>query len=103
MPLYCRTYDPKELTDTGFDVEFHKSDNHVYAILEYNTNWQGSVTGITYRADELPDDVLAAAEREWNDQAHDHEPDLETAVLTWLRSVTPESDFKLIRKGRRIR
>ena len=92
----AHTYDSRELTSTGYDVEVYAD----YAILRYHSNWQGSRPGTTYKAIP-PADVLAAAQREAAGEDDEHEPDLESAVRDWLR-MSCEDEWKLLRTGSKI-
>ena len=92
-----RTYDSRELTSTGYDVEIFAD----YVILTYESKWQGDRPGTKYKVTPVPPEVLAAAMRELNGKDHEHEPDLESAVQDWL-STAHESEWKLIRRGSKI-
>jgi hypothetical protein len=91
------TYDDRELTSTGYDVEIYTD----YAILVFHSNWQGSEPGTTYKA-VPPAEVFAAAQREASGEHDDHEPDLHSAVTTWLQSAYKD-EWKLLRTGNKIR
>ena len=91
------TYDSRELTSTGYDVEIFAD----YVILTYESKWQGSRPGAKYKVSPVPPEVLAAAIREAGGKDHEHEPDLESAVSDWL-DTTDESEWKLIRRGGKI-
>jgi hypothetical protein len=91
------TYDSRELTSKGWDVEIFAD----YVILTYESKWQGDRPGTKYKAAPVPPEVLAAAMRDEAGEDHEHEPDLESAVQEWL-STADESEWKLIRRGGKI-
>ena len=91
------TYDSNELTSRGYDVEIYAD----YAILKYQSNWQGDAPGTTYKA-VPPAEVFAAAQREANGEEDEHEPDLQSAVIDWIR-LSHWSQWKLLRAGSKIR
>lgn len=91
-----QTYDDRELGSTGYDIEIYDE----FAILKFHSNWAGSRPGTTYKA-VPPDEVLAAARREVAGEDHRFEPDLPSAVKTWLESAYSD-EWTLIRMGGRI-
>jgi hypothetical protein len=98
QPVFTfRTYNPKDCTSSGYDIEFFDA----YAILTYHTCWQGGVTGTVYKAD-LTRAVTGAILREINRTDHGHEPDLETAIEDWIESDEARAKWVRIRKGSRI-
>jgi hypothetical protein len=109
--LHFRTYDPGECTSAGYDIEFFKSkvldtslQTSYYAVLTYESKWQGSESGQKYKVHPIPADVADALTRELNNEDHGHSPDLAAAVDTWLELEDPsEPHWKKIRVGVRIR
>lgn len=97
-----RTYNPKDCTSSGYDIEFFDA----YAILTYHTCWQGGVTGTVYRAELTGGgyafQVAGAVWREINGIDHDHLPDVETAIEDWIESDEARAKWVRIRKGSRI-
>lgn len=95
-----RTYNPKDCTSSGYDIEFFDA----YAILTYHTCWQGGVTGTVYRvvADLIPRVVAEAVFREIYGIDHGHLPDLETAIEDWIESDEARAKWVRVRKGSRI-
>lgn len=105
--FHFRTYDPTESASTGYDIEFFGNENLTgplyYAVLTYESKWQGSETGQQYKASPIPKDVAGALYRELNNQDHGHEPDLAAAIDTWLELEDPSCEnWKKIRCGSKI-
>jgi len=109
--FHFRTYDPSESTSTGYDIEFFYNQAlstsltpMYYAVLTYESKWQGSETGQKYKVNPIPADVADAFYRETNGKDHGHEPDLAAAIDTWLRLEDPSCEnWKKIRSGSKIR
>jgi hypothetical protein len=106
--FHFRTYDPSECTSTGYDIEFFDnetlSEPLYYAVLTYESKWQGSESGQKYKVNPIPKDVADAFYRELNNKDHGHEPDLAAAIDTWLELEDPSCEnWKKIRSGSKIR
>ena len=106
--FHFRTYDPTESASTGYDIEFFNnqrlSEPLYYAVLTYQSKWQGSEAGQEYKVTPIPVDVADALYRELNNRDHGHEPDLATAIDAWLELEDPSCEnWKKIRSGSKIR
>ena len=109
--LHFRTYDPKECTSTGYDIEFFRNQAlstspqpSYYAILTYESKWQGSESGQKYKVTPVPVDVADAITRMLKNEDHGHRPDLAAAIDTWLELEDPSKlHWKKIRCGVKIR
>jgi hypothetical protein len=109
--FHFRTYDPSECTSTGYDIEFFENQAlstsltpMYYAVLTYESKWQGTETGQRYKVNPIPKDVADAFYRELNNKDHGHEPDLAAAIDTWLELEDPSCEnWKKIRSGSKIR
>lgn len=105
--LHFRAYKPREHTSSWYDIEFFKSkvlntslQTSYYAVLTYESRWQGSESGQKYKVHPIPADVAHALTRELNNEDHGHSPDLAAAVDTWLELEDPsEPHWKKIRVG----
>jgi hypothetical protein len=106
--FHFRTYDPSECTSTGYDIEFFDNEKPLeplyYAVLTYESKWQGSKSGQKYKVTPIPVDVADALYRELNKKDHGHEPDPATAIEAWLKLEDPFCEnWKKIRSGSKIR
>jgi len=86
-----QTYNPNDATARGYDVEIR---NNGTMRLTHRSRWQGSRTGQVYITP-TPPEIMAAL------NPGDDEPDLETAMTTWLQTQTPD-DWRMIRSGHTI-
>jgi hypothetical protein len=109
--LHFRTYDPNECTSVGYDIEFFENQALstslapiYYAVLTRESKWQGSETGQKYKVSPIPNGVTDALCRQLNNKDHGREPDLATAIDTWLELEDPScKNWKKIRSGIKIR
>jgi hypothetical protein len=77
-----QTYNPRECTSTGFDVQIRDNDS---VKLVYHTCWQGSRSGETWVVSPIPKCIREAMDAENEDR--DDVPDIETAVHDWLQTA----------------